>query len=113
MPTFVGKVCLLLGDSLTDSELGNCTKMTGRSFNTFTTGINGVSSITGANALDIASIGIDQGLLTQDASLIAAGFARVHAEAVIQSGIKVDGIRADGSFGQHAGIIYNGNYGKD
>ncbi|KAI0735198.1 polysaccharide lyase family 8 protein [Earliella scabrosa] len=113
VPTFVGKVCLLLGDSLTDSELGNCTKMTGRSFNTFTTGINGVSRITGANALDIASIGIDQGLLTQDASLIAAGFARVHAEAVIQSGIKVDGIRADGSFGQHAGIIYNGNYGKD
>lgn len=30
---------------------------------------------------------------------------------VIQNSIKADGIRADGSFGQHAGILYNGNYG--
>ncbi len=113
VPTFVGEVCLLLGDSLTASELEGCKKMTGRSFATFDTGINGVSAITGANALDIASIGIDLGLLTQNATLIDTGFTHVHDEAVIQSGIKADGIRADGSFGQHAGIIYNGNYGND
>ena len=113
VPTFVGEVCLLLGDSLTTSELGNCTKMTGRSFATFDTGINGVSAITGANALDIASIGIDEGLLTQNATLIAAAFGRVHDDAVVQNAVKADGIRADGSFGQHTGIIYNGNYGKD
>ena len=113
VPTFVGEVCLLLGDSLADTELGNCTKMTSRSFATFVTGINGVSAITGANALDIASIGIDEGLLTQNATLIAAGFDRVHADAVVQNATKADGIRADGSFGQHTGIIYNGNYGKD
>ncbi|KAL7285291.1 hypothetical protein ACG7TL_000386 [Trametes sanguinea] len=113
VPTFVGEVCLLLGNSLTASELGNCTKFTGRSFATFDTGINGVSAITGANALDIASIGIDEGLLTQNATLVSAAFGRVHADAVIQNAIKADGIRADGSFGQHTGIIYNGNYGKD
>ncbi|KAI0757019.1 polysaccharide lyase family 8 protein [Daedaleopsis nitida] len=113
VPTFVGEVCLLLGDSLTPSELAGCTKMTSRTFATFDTGINGVSNITGANALDIASIGIDLGLFTQNATTVAAGFDRVMADAVIQNGTKVDGIRADGSFGQHAGIIYNGNYGKD
>ncbi|KAI0662797.1 polysaccharide lyase family 8 protein [Cubamyces menziesii] len=113
VPTYVGEVCLLLGDSLTASELGNCTKITGRSFATFDTGINGVSAITGANALDIASIGIDEGLLTQNATLVSAAFDRVHADAVIQNALKADGIRADGSFGQHTGIIYNGNYGKD
>ena len=106
-------MCLLLGDSLTDSELEGCTRITGRSFATFDTGINGVSAITGANALDIASIGIDEGLLLKNTTLIATAFGRVHADAVIQNATKADGIRADGSFGQHAGIIYNGNYAKD
>ncbi|RPD82583.1 polysaccharide lyase family 8 protein [Lentinus tigrinus ALCF2SS1-7] len=113
VPTTVGEVCLLLGDSLTATELGNCTKMTGRSFATFDTGINGVSSITGANLQDIAGIGLDEGLLTKNATLVAAALGRVHADAVIQNAVKADGIRADGSFGQHTGIIYNGNYGKD
>ncbi|KAH9849787.1 polysaccharide lyase family 8 protein [Lenzites betulinus] len=113
VPTFVGEVCLLLGSSLTASELASCQKITGRSFATFDTGINGVSAITGANALDIASIGVDGGLLAQNATLVTAAFGRVHADAVIQDAIKADGIRPDGSFGQHTGIIYNGNYGKD
>ena len=113
IPGFVGEACLLLGDSLLVSELGNCTKFTGRSFATFETGINGVSAITGANALDIASIGLDEGLLTQNASMISSAFDRIHAEVVVQNAVKADGIRADGSFGQHTGIIYNGNYGKD
>ena len=50
---------------------------------------------------------------TQNATLIAAAFGRVHDDAVVQNAVKADGIRADGSFGQHTGIIYNGNYGKD
>ena len=36
-----------------------------------------------------------------------------HAEVVLHDALHADGIRADGSFGQHGGIIYNGNYGKD
>ncbi|KAH9944408.1 polysaccharide lyase family 8 protein [Epithele typhae] len=113
IPTSVGEACLLLGDSLIATELDNCVKFTSRSFATFDTGIVGVSNITGANLQDIASIGIDQGLLQGNVSLVSAGFDHVHSDALIQNGTKADGIRADGSFGQHAGIIYNGNYGKD
>ncbi|KAI0322716.1 polysaccharide lyase family 8 protein [Amylostereum chailletii] len=113
IPGLVGEVCLLLNDTLLSSELGNCTHMTSRSFATFETGINGVSNITGSNALDIASIGIDLGLLIVNETLLDQGLGRVHSEVVIQNGTKADGIRADGSFGQHSGIIYNGNYGKD
>ncbi|OBZ79153.1 Chondroitinase-AC [Grifola frondosa] len=94
IPTFVGEVCLLLNNTLTPTELGNCTKFTGRSYATFETGING-------------------GLLTINATLLADAFGRVHADAVVQNATKADGIRADGSFGQHTGIVYNGNYGKD
>jgi hypothetical protein len=110
IPTWVGQVCLSLGDSLTPSELVGCTRITGRSYNTLQTGINGVSSITGANLLDIASIGIDQGLLLGNASTVAAGYTAIHGDLVFQNAIKADGIRADGSFGQHEGLLYNGYF---
>ncbi|VDB99673.1 unnamed protein product [Peniophora sp. CBMAI 1063] len=113
IPGYVGEVCLLMNNTLTSTELGNCTKFGSRAYNTFLTGINGVSSITGSNALDLASIGVDTGILTENATLITDAFTRVHNEVVVQNGVKADGIRADGSFGQHTGIIYNGNYGKD
>ncbi|KAF8151251.1 polysaccharide lyase family 8 protein [Mycena galopus ATCC 62051] len=113
IPTWVGQVCLSLGSSLSASELAGCTLMTGRSFNTLQTGINGVSAITGANLLDIASIGIDQGLLLGNATEVADGYAAVHGDLVFQNTVKADGIRADGSFGQHVGLLYNGAYGKD
>ncbi|KAJ7146741.1 polysaccharide lyase family 8 protein [Mycena epipterygia] len=108
IPTWVGQVCLSLGNSLSTSELAGCTRMTGRSYNTLQTGINGVSAITGANLLDIASIGIDQGLYLGNASTVADGYAAVHGDLVVQNAVKADGIRADGSFGQHEGLLYNG-----
>ncbi|KAF7335470.1 Polysaccharide lyase family 8 protein [Mycena venus] len=113
IPTWVGQVCLNLGSSLTPSELAGCTRMTGRAYNTLQTGINGVSAITGANLLDIASIGIDQGLLLGNASTVAAGYNAAHSDLVFQNAVKADGIRADGAFGQHTGLLYNGAYGKD
>ncbi|KDR85026.1 hypothetical protein GALMADRAFT_312284 [Galerina marginata CBS 339.88] len=113
IPGWVGQVCLLLGGSLTATESAGCQRITSRAYGTFQTGINGVSAITGSNTLDIASIGIDLGLATANASLLSDAYTRVHQELTIKDGSKVDGIRADGSFGQHAGILYNGNYGKD
>ncbi|KAG6911940.1 hypothetical protein DXG01_000188 [Tephrocybe rancida] len=102
IPTWVGQVCLLLGDSLTASEKSSCAAITRRAYNTFQTGIVGVSAITGANTLDIASIGIDLGLSTSNTTLVSDAYAKVHAELAVKGGLKADGIRADGSFGQHA-----------
>ncbi|KAF8912697.1 polysaccharide lyase family 8 protein [Gymnopilus junonius] len=104
--------CLLLNDTLIEAQLNNCTHMTGRSYGTFDHNINGVGFLTGANTLDVAKIGIDQALLTFNATLLTDAIRRVHLELQVKSGVKVDGIRADGSFGQHAGILYNGNYGN-
>lgn len=113
-PGFIAPICLLLGDSLTTSERASCIKIAGRSYNTFNTGINGVDAgITGANLLDIAIIGIDLGLLTGDLAMVADAYTHIHGEVTLKHGIKADGIRGDGSFGQHAGLLYNGNYGKD
>ncbi|KAJ6604690.1 polysaccharide lyase family 8 protein, partial [Mycena vulgaris] len=111
-PELVGMSCLLLNDSLLQTELDHCTTITGRAYGTFDHNINGVGFLTGANTLDVAKIGIDQALLTVNVSMLTDAYRRVHAELVITTTVHADGIRPDGSFGQHSGILYNGNYGS-
>ncbi len=76
-------------------------------------GVDGMGRMTGANMLDVARVTIDQGLLTNNISVIEQGYKHAHAEVVLRNQSNSDGIRADGSFSQHAGLLYNGNYGKD
>ncbi|KAH9849786.1 galactose mutarotase-like protein [Lenzites betulinus] len=114
IPELVGEGCLLVGaDSMNESQVNNCTHITTRAFGTFDHNVNGLGFLTGANTLDVAKIGIDSGLLINNASILTDGYGRIHKEVVVQNAVKADGIRPDGSFGQHGGIIYNGNYGKD
>ncbi|KAJ3511292.1 hypothetical protein NLJ89_g4183 [Agrocybe chaxingu] len=113
IPSLLGQSCLLLNETLAQEQLSSCSRMTLRSYGTFDRFVNGLGTLTGANTLDVARIGIDQALLTYNTSLLTDAYRRVHLEVQIKNGIKVDGVRADGSFGQHAGILYNGNYGKD
>lgn len=61
----------------------------------------------------MSKIGIDQALRVLNDTLVTEAYGRVHAQMVIEPGILVDGIKPDGSFGQHLGLLYNGNYGKD
>ncbi|KAF7436853.1 hypothetical protein PC9H_003686 [Pleurotus ostreatus] len=110
IPELSSATCLLLNNTLTSTQLSNCTHITLRAYGTFT---RNPTFLAGANTLDVAKVGIDQALLTSNVSLMTDAYSRVHRELVIQNAIKADGIRADGSFGQHAGILYNGNYGKD
>ena len=111
VPRYVGDACLLLGPStLSASQRAGCTRSVARAFGTFG---SGASFLAGANVLDVAKTGVAWGLLAGNASAVAYAYARVHAEVVLHDALHADGIRADGSFGQHGGIIYNGNYGKD
>ena len=105
---------MLIGtDKLSQSQLDGCKSMTSRTAATLVNGVQGMGQLTGANTLDVAKIAIDSGLLTNNASQVAEGYKHVHSEVVIRDAVKADGIRPDGSFGQHAGLMYNGNYGKD
>ncbi|EGO20045.1 polysaccharide lyase family 8 protein [Serpula lacrymans var. lacrymans S7.9] len=112
IPGYVGETCLLLGGSLTETEVANCTRFTGRAYGTFQTGIRGMSAITGSNTLDIASIGVDEGLLLSNTTLVSSAYQRINNEVEIQTVAKSDGIKSDGGFFQHT-LLYNGNYGKD
>ncbi|KAG5641803.1 hypothetical protein DXG03_004169 [Asterophora parasitica] len=107
IPKLATSAALLLGDTLTDSQLNATNRMATRSYN------YNVGGLTGANTLDVARIGMDQALITNDVDLLADAYRRSHEELSIMNGVKADGIRADGAFGQHDGMLYNGNYGKD
>ncbi|KAF8652215.1 hypothetical protein AX16_004493 [Volvariella volvacea WC 439] len=114
IPEYVGQTCLILGDTLEPSQYAKCIEMTARSYQKFYEPINGVSAgLTGANAIDVARIGMDNALLTGNVTLLEDAYRRVQVELVIQNEVRADGIRADGAFAQHDGILYNGNYGKD
>ncbi|KAI0757018.1 galactose mutarotase-like protein [Daedaleopsis nitida] len=114
IPVLVGQSCLLLGeDTLAKSQLSGCTQITGRAVGALLNGVSGMGQMTGANALDVARVTIDSGLLTNSISIIEQGYKHVHNEVVLRNQSRSDGIRADGSFSQHSGLLYNGNYGKD
>ncbi|KAL5495226.1 hypothetical protein ACEPAI_689 [Sanghuangporus weigelae] len=87
-----------------------CTHIPGRAYATLNRNVTTLGTYTGANLLDIASIGID---LATNSSLIGDAYTRVHNEVVVQEAVRADGIKPDGNFSQHGGLIYNGNYGKD
>ena len=114
IPLLVGETCLLVGtDNLSDSQRKSCTHFSERTAGTLINGVDRIGKMTGANALDVSKITIDGGLLINNASAVALGYEHIHDEVVIHSEVKSDGVKADGSFSQHAGLLYNGNYGKD
>ncbi|KAG1828622.1 polysaccharide lyase family 8 protein [Suillus variegatus] len=112
IPGLVAESCLLLNDTLTHTQLSNCSNISLRAYGVFD---HGYSFEAGANILDMAKTGLDQSLLVSNVSLLSDAYRRVHDTIVIQEniGIAADGIQSDGSFGQHLGLLYNGNYGKD
>ncbi|KAF8692322.1 Polysaccharide lyase family 8, N terminal alpha-helical domain, partial [Rhizoctonia solani] len=110
IPTRVGKVCILLRQELSDTELAKCTTMTARAYAPFYRDPK-PGYLSGANVMDIAVIGIMAALLENDRSgnetRIADAYGRVHSQTLVQSEDRVDGIKPDGSFQQHGGLIYD------
>lgn len=72
----------------------------------------GMGYLAGANILDIASIGVTSALLQANASIAASAYAYAHNEVVVHDKTGQDGIKPDGSFQQHVGLIYDGDYGR-
>jgi hypothetical protein len=60
----------------------------------------------------MSKIGIDQAVRVNNGTLAMEAYGRIHAQMVVSPGIQADGIKPDGSFSQHSGLLYNGNYGS-
>ncbi|KAG8950420.1 hypothetical protein FRC04_007435 [Tulasnella sp. 424] len=119
IPQLSGEACLLYNDTLTAAQRTACVSIGDRAYVPSNDSITGIGILTGANALDLAYVGVSTGLLKYfggmegGAEQVANAYQRTHDELVVKSGLRVDGIQADGSFSQHNGILYDGNYGKD
>ncbi|KAI8971789.1 galactose mutarotase-like domain-containing protein [Mycotypha africana] len=113
VPTYAGDTCLLLKDKLTSEQKAICATMQSRAFQAIPTGLRPVKVITGANLLDMASVGITLGLFESNKTTVQRALEFFYGGVKVNSVVAADGIQADGSFMQHAGLLYNGNYGKD
>ncbi|KAI9478565.1 MAG: galactose mutarotase-like domain-containing protein [Benjaminiella poitrasii] len=113
VPSYVGDICLLLKDDLTSSQLASCKTIQARSFERIVGSIRPVSKWTGANLLDVSSVGFSLGLLTDNVTAVQSALEYFYGGVEISPTVAGDGIQADGSFMQHAGLLYNGNYGKE
>ena len=67
--------------------------------------VESIGFITGANTLNVTGISLDYGLLNDNTSIITDAYRRLHDglhdEVFIEDALRADGIRRDGSFGQH------------
>ncbi|OBZ87324.1 Chondroitinase-AC [Choanephora cucurbitarum] len=106
VPKVLSDICIVLRSNLTENQRLGCEKIQMRSFNT-------VDDFTGANLLDATYVGITLGIFNQDANLTKSGLEKFYGGVVISPTVAGDGIQSDGSFMQHNGLLYNGNYGKD
>ncbi|KAG6875621.1 hypothetical protein C0993_008275 [Termitomyces sp. T159_Od127] len=92
IPKFATSASLLLGNTLTSSQVEVVKRMATRSYG------YDVDGMTGANALDVARIGMDLALLTGNTDLLADAYTRSHKELIIMNETRADGIRSDGAF---------------
>ncbi|KAL0080319.1 polysaccharide lyase family 8 protein [Phycomyces blakesleeanus] len=112
MPRIISNACLLLKPNLTGTQLGNCTSVTKRSFDKVDDFIFSIGYMTGSNMLDVSSIGMAEALLTNNLTLMTRALDYFYKQLSITPSNQ-DGIKQDGSFLQHFGQLYTGNYGKD
>jgi len=113
IPNLVGNACLMLLPVLTPTQLSNCTIQTSRAYVRIDGDPNGsMGAQTGANLLDVASIGVSMSLMTSNGTLFNEAYGRIFNECSITLNANVDGIKVDGSYLQHERQLYTGNYGK-
>lgn len=113
VPKAIGNICLLLKDNLSTQQLNSCTAIQTRAFDRVLNLSPNESTMTGANLLDVASLGITLGLQTNNSVIVQQAIDIIYGAVIINPTVAADGIQSDGSFMQHAGLLYNGNYGKD
>ncbi|KZV63214.1 polysaccharide lyase family 8 protein [Peniophora sp. CONT] len=113
VPTFVGQACVLANSTLDGAQLDSCNHILGRSFEVFFNASINPAYSNGANGLLLAAIGVDYALMSNNVTVMEETYQQVDKQLVLVPQIKTDGIKPDGSFGQHGGLLYTGNYGKD
>lgn len=114
IPQLVSTACLLLdGASLSANQTAGCYDIPYRAYALRDTDTTGVGSLTGANMVLLMELSVSLALYSNDTTMLADAMTRAMSANLFADTKGEDGIHRDGSFLQHTGILYNGNYGKD
>ncbi|TYJ53350.1 hypothetical protein B9479_006010 [Cryptococcus floricola] len=114
LPQLVAPTCLLVSTSgnLTDSQMSLCSRIPERGYryNELTPGSD---PMTGANMVNIMLNSMTWALYSGNETILRDAMTQSMGAVVFSDNTTEDGIHRDGSFLQHEGVLYNGNYGKD
>ncbi|BEJ10825.1 hypothetical protein CspHIS471_0102470 [Cutaneotrichosporon sp. HIS471] len=114
IPQLVTTACLLvMPANLTDLQKEKCFTIPNRSWELRDLDNPTFGVLTGANMVNVMQNSISMGLFTNNKTIIEEAFSRAMGSYLFADAPAQDGIHPDGSFLQHNGILYNGNYGKD
>ncbi|ORY32527.1 polysaccharide lyase family 8 protein [Naematelia encephala] len=113
IPQLLSTTCLLVESGLTASELSGCVRIPYRAYQRRDEYIHGVGYLTGANTINVMQNSVSMALYVGNATILDDALHRAMAVVTYSDIPAQDGIHRDGSFLQHSGILYNGNYGKD
>ncbi|KAL7936407.1 polysaccharide lyase family 8 protein [Trichoderma chlorosporum] len=114
IPQLCSTACLLVKDAnLTDTQRAGCGRIPYRAYalrdGTYGTG----GRMTGANMVLVMQNSVTLALFTDNSTILSDSMTRAMSVMTFTDTAGEDGIHRDGTFLQHDGLLYNGNYGKD
>ncbi|KAJ2965504.1 hypothetical protein NQ176_g10584 [Zarea fungicola] len=114
IPQLSSTACLLVKTgNLSQSQRDGCIRITQRTYDNLGKSYGTGGVLTAANIVLVLQSAVSLGLFTDNATIVESATSTAFAIMVFTDGAGLDGIHRDGSFLQHDGIVYNGNYGKD
>ncbi|KND87076.1 Chondroitinase-AC [Tolypocladium ophioglossoides CBS 100239] len=114
IPQLCSTACLLLKDAkLSEKQLAGCERIPGRAYDLRDGKFGTGGYMTGANAVLIMQNSVSLALYVNNATILQDAYSRAMKVMTFTDKPIQDGIHRDGTFLQHTGILYNGNYGKD
>ncbi|XWW94859.1 hypothetical protein V2A60_002808 [Cordyceps javanica] len=114
IPQLSSTACLLARDgNLSREQREGCIRLTKRTYDNIDQSYGTGGTLTAANVVLVLQSAVSLGLFTSNATIVESAIQRAFGVMTFTDGAMQDGIHRDGSFLQHDGILYNGNYGKD
>ncbi|KAM3453406.1 hypothetical protein MY3296_003814 [Beauveria thailandica] len=114
IPQLSSTACLLARDGhLSQEQHKGCIRLTERTYDNIDRSYGTGGTLTAANIVLVLQSAVSLGLFTNNVTIVESALKRTFSVMTFSDEAMQDGIHRDGSFLQHDGILYNGNYGKD
>ena len=104
MPKIAGAACAVVSDQLNTTQIAGCQRITKRPY-------AAIPQETAANLIDVSLGSVYYGLISRNTSILSKTFSSGNSALQVTNG-QLDGIKVDGSFFQHGGLLASGSYGE-